>query len=360
MEKKFFSLYKNEIRIHHSTSIKDEFMKLDPNGLNVTGIVKDIYDDRAAYIDSNGAIHVKGTKVENEEEPAPPTITDPPAGDADGLLYRFGFLADVHIDGDGDDESKSASDFKNAIAFLNAEGVAFTSIAGDIGRDGRSSDYKLVKEYFALANHPIYTVKGNHDNYQSSDSSTSGYKSATGCEDDFIKTYGNDVFIYVSMESKDYSVAGLSYEKVDWVKQQLSTYKGKRIFFIHHMFINDTCGNNGKTYSSSMNNSSTRVQNFVAAIKAETKLIHLSGHSHFLFNVTNSYANNNYYYKSGGPHYIHAPSNTRPRDASANTVYEKGEGYVVDVYADKVIFRGFDSTTKAYKTNYVYTVNLAQ
>ena len=481
MEIKFFSLFKNELIIHHSTTIKEQFMKIDKNGLNIIGVKKDIYDNRCAYLDRNGYLHVKGSvsEEENGEEilPSPTSgyeagsldtntgaikdsassirtsdymeissdyaytiklpqtvkyfrahfydsnktfisctddgevssvMVTPPAnakymkfkfsssdensatalgfassititqskieappiddgdsgggssGDSGDMLYSFGMLADTHIDGDGDDEAYSHSDFKNAIDFLNSKGVAFTCIAGDVGRDGTTSDYNYVKQYFARANHPIYCVKGNHDNYQSSSSTTSGYKTATGCENDYVKEKNGDVFIFLSMGNKDTASAGLDSSKVSWLKTQLSTYKNKRKFLIFHEPIPDTCGNPNNLYWSPMSLSNSNCSSFASAVKADPKLIFMHGHTHFLFNLESKYSNANYYHKSGECYHIHTPSCARPRDTATSTIYNKGEGYLVEVYADKVVFRGFDVTTKALKTSYVYTINLPQ
>lgn len=484
MEKKLFSLYKNQITIHASNTTTPGFFKITPDGFQINGVIKDIYDDtRAAHLDSNGYLHARGTYVEDTTEPddpvtslgdfeagsidsstgatktsaitvrtsqysscsskyqytvtsssnmkyfrfyyydsaknyisctdeattsktvsaVPPSnaaymkfkfgsedevqstaltqaqslkVTSSTASSGDGgseepsvptppvsggdLLYKIGVLADCHIDGDGNDEAKSLSDITKAIEYFNSQSVAAICIAGDVGRGGRAEDFKKVKSHFAAAKMPIYCVKGNHDNEKNSSSTASGYKDATGCENDYVKTINGDVFIFLSMANSDTKTGGLTDAKNTWLKQQLSTYKSKRKFLFYHQFVPGTCGNPNNIYWGGMDSSKSVCSTFANAIKPESKLIFVSGHSHLLLNVQDKYSNSNYYHKDGQCYYLHCPGSGRCRNASAGDDHSKAEGYLVEVYADKVIFRGLDIVNKKLLTKYVYTINLPQ
>ena len=61
--------------------------------------------------------------------------------------------------------------------------------------------------------------------------------------------------------------------------------------------------------------------------------------------------------------YIHIPSTAKPRFPSGDTVadyYEGSEGYLVEVYANKVIFKPIDFIASEYLTKYNYTANVVQ
>ena len=83
----------------------------------------------------------------------------------DGKLYSIGMLSDIHIDGDGDDESHSISDMHRALNKFRDSGINNVCISGDITHDGRKEDlqaYRDIKNAHGDIN--IYAARGNHDN----------------------------------------------------------------------------------------------------------------------------------------------------------------------------------------------------
>ena len=98
-------------------------------------------------------------------------------------------------------------------------------------------------------------------------------------------------------------------------------------------------------------------------VKQYPNLIYCNGHSHMRFNIQDKDVNANYYHNDGECYYIHVPSTAKPRFPSGDTVadyYEGSEGYLVEVYANKVLFKPIDFIASEYLTKYNYTANVAQ
>ena len=59
-----------------------------------------------------------------------------------GKLYSVGVLSDIHIDGDGTDESQSISDMHRALNKFRDSGINNVCISGDVTHDGRKEDLR--------------------------------------------------------------------------------------------------------------------------------------------------------------------------------------------------------------------------
>ena len=275
-------------------------------------------------------------------------------------LYKFGLLSDVHIDGDGSDEAHSISDLTNAISFLQNAGANFIAYAGDMTRDGRTEDYTALKTCLETSTVPNYCVRGNHDAYSLSD----GYASATGCKDDYIITQGNDLLIFISCADTNHDTGGLTTSKLNWLENLLQTNTNTRVFLFYHYFVDGTSGNGTGVYPyGTLNPSNAIALRFINMVKQYPNLIYCNGHSHMRFNIQDQDANANYYHNDGECYYIHVPSTAKPRFPSGDTVadyYEGSEGYLVEVYANKVLFKPIDFISSEYLTKYNYTANVAQ
>ena len=336
----------------------DILARLDWDGLVIRNIIEDLTSEamdlggnnkKVASLDRMGFMHTKET-----------TIYEDTGGDTGGdttfKAYKFGMLADTHIDGDSDDEANSISDVKKAINFFNAN-ANMICIAGDVGRDGREPDYKTCKNLFAKSKIPVYAARGNHDNYQSN--SGKWFKQYLGLEDDYVIEKEGDIFIFLSMANKDYSSGGFTTEKLDWLETQLNTYKDKRKFLIYHVFVPGKSGNAGGVYKSLMKLSNSKCARFAEMIDGESNLIFCNGHSHLYFKCADKYSDANYYHKSGKCHYVHTPSATRPRDSKGANSLSLGQGYLVEVSKDKVKFRAYDIVNAKFLPDYDFTINVA-
>ena len=168
-------------------------------------------------------------------------------GTGEQPLYKFGLLSDVHIDGDGTDEAYSKSDLTNAISFLENAGADFIAYCGDMTNNGRVYDYPALKTCLESSTVPNYCVRGNHD----ANSLTDGYADATGCEDDYIVTQGNDLLIFISCNDTNHDTGGLTTAKLDWLEHLLQTTTDKRVFLFYHYFVDGTSGNGAGAYVAS-------------------------------------------------------------------------------------------------------------
>ena len=275
-------------------------------------------------------------------------------------LYKFGLLSDVHVDGDGSDEAHSISDLTNAISFLENAGANFIAYCGDMTYNGRTEDYTALKTCLQSSTVSNYCVRGNHDAYSLSD----GYASATGCKDDYIITQGNDLLIFISCADTNHDTGGLTTSKLDWLENLLQTNTNTRVFLFYHYFVNGTSGNGTGVYPyGTLNPSNEIALRFINMVKQYPNLIYCNGHSHMRFNIQDQDVNANYYHNDGECYYIHVPSTAKPRFPSGDTVadyYEGSEGYLVEVYANKVLFKPIDFIASEYLTKYNYTANVAQ
>ena len=363
MEITIFSVTKNgKIVTDRTNNTIDILMRINDDGTQIRNIIEDITEEdmylgnnlkKVGFLDRAGYFHSKITEVYESEE-----NVSGDSGSSDGTFttYKFGMLADTHIDGDSDDESNSISDMTKAINFMN-KNADMICIAGDVGRDGREADYKVCKNLFSKLNIPVHAARGNHDNYQSN--SKALYNKYLELEDDYVLEKEGDIFIFLSMKSKDYKIGGFDSETLDWLEEQLNTYKNKRKFLIYHVFVPGTSGNAGGKYTSLMDTSNSLCKRFMNLIKSEDNLIFCNGHSHLYFKMADKYSNANYYHESGECHYIHTPSATRPRDSSGANALELGQCYLVEVEADKVVFRAYDIVKAKFLPDYDFTVNVA-
>ena len=269
-------------------------------------------------------------------------------------LYKFGLLSDAHIDGDGTDTAHSISDLNNAIQYLNNKNCKFIVHCGDVTENGRSEDYTALKSCLDTSTIPNYSVRGNHD-------MTNGYAEATGCADDYTITQNNDLFIFLSPSA---SSGTLSNEKLNWLENLLTTNTDKRIFFIYHFFFNNTAGNASNLDNGGLPSNDASVIRLKAMIESYSNLIFCNGHSHLRFSLQDSDPNANYYHEENKCYYVHVPSTSRPRDDNGSggttNIYGGSEGYLVEVYANKVVFKPIDFIASEYLTKYNYTANVAQ
>ena len=226
--------------------------------------------------------------------------------------------------------------------------------------NGRDEDYTALKTCLETSTVPNYCVRGNHDAYSLSD----GYASATGCKDDYIVTKNNDLLIFISCADTNHDTGGLTASKLDWLENLLQTNNNTRVFLFYHYFVDGTSGNGTGVYPyGTLKPSNAIASRFINMVKQYPNLIYCNGHSHMRFNIQDQDANANYYHNDGECYYIHVPSTAKPRFPSGDTVadyYEGSEGYLVEVYANKVLFKPIDFIASEYLTKYNYTANVSQ
>ena len=347
-----FSIYQNKLIIYNSTTepSQNAILSLIKNQLGVRRIVEDSSTPKV-YLNKNGELVVNSIEYRLDADLGTP-------------LYTFGLLSDVHIDGDGDDTAYSISDLNRAIKFFNDEGCEFIAYCGDLTYDGRDVDFTALKSCLDTSTIPNYTVRGNHDCHNTVDM----YKNTTGREQDYTIIKNNDLFIFLSLDNDNSrnTDGGLTQTKVDWLTNIINTSNHQRIFLFYHYFFRNTSGDGeGRSYPWGTIGDSTLVsyaRDFVNLVNNTPNLIFCTGHSHFKFNLQDKNPNANYYHKDNGCYYIHVPSGGKPRNkiqgGGVETLYADSEGYLVEVYADKVLFKPRNFVSNEYLVQYAYIVEL--
>ncbi len=349
---RIFSIYQNKLIIYNNktTPNQDAILSLIKNQLGVKNIIEDSSTSKV-YLNKNGELVVKSVEYRLDTDLGTP-------------LYTFGLLSDIHIDGDGSDEAYSVSDFNNAIKFFNDVGCEFIAHCGDMSCDGRDADFPVLKSCLDASRIPNYTVRGNHD----CKNTIEKYRNATGRELDYTVVKNDDLFIYLSPENDNNraSDGGLTQAKVDWLTNIINNSTHQRIFLFYHYFFRNTCGDcGGGAYTSKTIGDATLVsyaQDFVNLVNNTSNLIFCTGHSHFKFDFQDTYPNANYYHVDGNCYHIHVPSGVKPRIVGETGGYanldEGSEGFLVEVYADKVLFKPRDFISKKYLLEYAYIIKL--
>lgn len=261
-------------------------------------------------------------------------------------LYSFGALSDVHIDNDGTDEASASGDFIKALTFFNSN-ANLVAISGDLCNENSYNELSIYKNLVDTnSTIPVYASRGNHDaRYSISD-----FEAYTGKGLYFEEEYNNDKFIFLGMNSEDYSEACFKKEELTWLEEKLESYKNQRVFLFFHVFMPNTCGNINNLYSySGLNTSSTEIQRFISLMNKYKNVIYFSGHSHLEFDLQRIGANANIFSDGTTCHRVHIPSCAKPRknvngtSASETYKYDAGsEGYLVDVYENCIVLRGRD------------------
>lgn len=347
-----FSIYKNKLIVYNNEpeTIQNTLLSSIINQLGIKNIIEDSSTSKV-YLNKNGELVVNSIEYKLSEDLGTP-------------LYTFGILSDVHVDGDSNDEAYSINDLKKAIKFFNDEGCDFIAYCGDLTYDGRDVDFPALKSCLDTSTIPNYTVRGNHDCKNTVDM----YKNATGMELDYTITKNNDLFIFLSLDNDNSrgTDGGLTQAKVDWLTNIINNSSNQRIFLFYHFFFRNTSGDGeGRSYPYGTIGDGTLVsyaKDFVNLVNNTPNLIFCTGHSHFKFNIQDKNPNANYYHKNNGCYHIHVPSGAKPRipvlGGGTQSLYADSEGYLVEVYSDKVLFKPRNFVSDEYLLQYAYIVEL--
>lgn len=266
-------------------------------------------------------------------------------------LYSFGVISDLHIQ-----YNTGLNDFQRALTYLKDK-VPFTCICGDLVAYASSDYMAQYKEYATnyKGNMLLYECAGNHESYPSqgvgADIDEALWRDTTGKELYYSFEYENDVFIFVGMKSEranDLFPTGA----LDWLQTTLETNKNKRCFlFFHAPELADRSADPSGTWASLMGGTSGKT--FINIIKQYKNIVWFHGHTHVTLGVEQYPLSDCLGYRS-----IHIPSLVSPRffDAENNTLVDYyydsnnnkiwgstlAQGYIVDVYSNKIVIRGID------------------
>ena len=266
-------------------------------------------------------------------------------------LYTFGAISDIHLTYD-----TGKPDFQRALTYLNeVEDVNFICVSGDMGTDGKESEWVNFKSYVDTysPNTTVHLATGNHD---SSTVLTYDYPiQYTGNPLYYSFIQGDDVFIIFGMRL--WGNPPFSKESLQWLYETLEENRNKRCFVFQHVFNGKekeaVCGNPYGLYHNYCWSNPTQTTVFESLMKHYKNVIWFHGHSHFRFNLQTKnciYANVD---KSEGYWSVHIPSLSVPReDADGDGVTEYyaagSEGYVIEVYENGVYLRGRDFIKDEY------------
>ena len=344
---RMFSIYQNKLIIYDRTGFnKSTLLDLIKNQFGIKNIIEDSSTSKV-YLNKKGELVVKSVEYRLDTDLGTP-------------LYTFGLLSDTHVDGDGDDYGNSISDLNRAIKFFNDEGCEFIAYCGDLTYDGRSEDFTALKSCLDTSTIPNYTIRGNHDAY----AIDNGYLEATGkTEENYTVVKGNDLFILMGHAIA--SEGRITDNQITWLTDLFNSNKDKRIFFFYHIPFRGTSGDGGGgAYPWHMLGDSTTTQSTALRnlLENNSNVIFMHGHSHMKFSLEDEYPNANHYHEEGKWYDIHVPSCARPRTPTSGggvTDYTEGsEGYLVEVYTDKVLFKPRDFIGNKYLVQYAYIVEL--
>ena len=274
--------------------------------------------------------------------------------------YSFGTISDVHL-------NVKPKSFSRALNFFKDYGCAFVGIAGDITQDGniaQLNSYKTITGLYSSVM-PIYAAAGNHD--AQSGINKNLWKSYIGHDLCHAFDHDGDRFIFLGNNKWDFRSPTseiLTKEQLDWLENELEANKDKTVYLFQHVFLNNTCGNiydaNGRgVYKLWFTEGTADEIRFRAFMSKYQNVIWFSGHSHLRFYL--QYLNKDLNIYDGDGEYctmVHIPSVTTPRDyidgkRIGSSAYS--EGYVVDVYDNVTVLRGYDFVNGQYLAfaNYV-------
>lgn len=261
---------------------------------------------------------------------------------ADELMYKMGLLSDIHIDGDGNDETDSINDFKRASKYLVENGVYAIAIAGDITCDGRWCDIDKFKQLESEVGKSVWTIRGNHDT--NNDCSEDVY--INNIEPNglyYTKEVNGDLYVFLGLDKYDKNNL-FSNESLDWLESILESNKNKRIFLFEHVHINPVGNYNSIIKNYDMGNEpGTTSKRFRDIINSYDNVILFTGHTHQDFEI-NSVENNR----------VHISSCAKPRTPESDN--SGSQGYLMEVYKNKIILKAinFADNNKIIKE---YTIN---
>ncbi len=301
----------------------------------------------------------------------------------DAYTYSFGALSDVHFNrynksGTGDD---ACITFPAALDFFKDYDVSMVALAGDLSKNGEADSYEKFNRIASQYDFPVFTCKGNHDcrreytleNWQKyinpgvyGEEKREGVLAVADNGLDFVfrgeETHG-DVFIFFSQIAGQYILPTsriVTDAQLDWLREQLETYKNERVYLFFHTFLNAPSGNplmgEGNLLTRSMSfyplffaPCSRDERQFRELMEEYKNVTFFNGHSHWAhylesinpsLNVTD--------YDGTTATMVHISSVTAPRISSNTTLLwksaamDRSEGYLVTVYPDHYVLTACD------------------
>lgn len=314
-----------------------------------------------------GEMELPGEKQQNDEEP----------------LYSFGALSDLHFNRYnlslcGDDAMLT---FPNSLNFLDFFDISLVGMSGDISNNGERDSFEKFDSVASRYDFPVFTCTGNHDvsnlyeleNWQKyvnrgvyGETKKDGVLNVSDNGMDFVyggsETHG-DIFIFFSQMRWDYNKETsrlVTDEQLDWLAEQLETYKNSTVYLFFHTFLANANGDKdtgegnlvnkvGNSYDLVFTQGAADEVRFRALMQQYKNVVFFNGHSHWAYdmqrynpilNITD--------YDGEYATLVHISSVSSPRrttDVSpvkSEWNMRSSEGYVAEVYADRIVLTGCD------------------
>lgn len=305
------------------------------------------------------------------------------------LQYKFGLMSDVHYNryhDYSDDDAVGA--FDNALKFMNAQGIDFVGLTGDLSSSGETSAYtKFNTAINKYPNMTVYTCMGNHDasyTYYEGNTKVANFaktvntkiktdkniKSINDTGVDFVYEKNGDIFIFLSQIQWKYTDNSflLLDSQLNWLEKNLNTYANKNVYlFFHTYFANEngdeinTVGNLknavGYTYELTYPYGNMDEIRFRNLLNKYPNITLFSGHSHWAYDQQkyNPYLNiGNIKNDKTGASLVHISSVTEPRTVEENATDRVGhnglrsEGTIAFKYSDSTVYTGVDFKNGKY------------
>lgn len=267
-------------------------------------------------------------------------------------LYSFGLLSDLHCAGNN---SIEGTRLDNALTYFEQQGCTFCCHSGDmtnIGFWNNSTDSEIylpqMAEYKSVCdahpNLPMYGICGNHESYNKAiTNNLTELKTYTGITMNYTMTQGNDVFIFLSQPSGSIPMTD---EALAWLETTLEANKNKRCFvFVHPYVDNSDSGNPYGVYGNNVFEAwgTTKKNTFIELLNRYKNTLLFHGHSHMHFDMQRE-VKNAIYSTTLGFKSLHVPSISWNRMIVDNASVNVGGcyGYLVEVYENHVVFKGYD------------------
>ena len=309
--------------------------------------------DSAKYAKA-GAFTVYGT-VEGIEEKAKANVT---VIEGNGPLFSFEVFSDTHITKNL--ESTSSKNLDKALKEIKEINEANESnsiglmINGDVTDSGLKYEWDLYNEILEnnnISTSEIYETYGNHDTWGPTfQQSLDFFYEYTKTEKVYFDKWINDYhFIFLGSEKSNGNSAWLSETQLKWFEEKLAegAEDGKPVFVFLHQGLVDTAAGT-KAYQGW--HGVTQDKEMKEIIKKYPQVMMFSGHSHWELKSKDTVYNDTYatFVNTGSTSYLW-------NDADEH-IY-RSEGWLLDVYEDKIVLKGRDFTNEVWVEEAQYTVN---
>lgn len=313
----------------------------------------------------------------------------------DDVLYSFMQLSDIHMDAGDNYYKYDSTNYKQALNLAQEYGCSFVVTNGDqitANKTNYIPDWDRYTKSLSDSNFlgPVYEGMGNHEIRYSAIKGGQDFIKYTGLGSDsealssshgyYEVTEGSgDHFLFMSLENGFYAERcdNFTDEQLDWLESKLSKYQddGHNIFIIEHVLWDDWGAGDVKPnhiYGSPLVDSfrtSLRLKNLLK--KYKENVFFSSGHTHIKFEEQDNYPGKttqeyqNFTNENGTSCYlVHTPScacikriSDDQKSLISDMVRENTQSYIIDVYKNRVVFKGYNNYYKHCMPSAIYYAN---